>query len=148
MYYSTKNYPPSLGLSTCFRQWAAESHCRWLHGYALGFRFKFAARYLDANGWVVDFGGLKALKDELVERYDHRLLVASDDPYRNHFEQLGENGLASVRIVSRVGAEAFAAEMYGFACKLINDDRVQVISCECYEHEANSAICEVDWGMR
>lgn len=144
MYYSTKNYPPSIGLSCCFRQWKAESHCRLLHGYSLGFRFKFAARYLDANGWVVDFGGLKKLKDELVLRFDHKLIVASDDPDLTLLNALQSSGVANVYVVPCVGAEAFAAQMFGFASKLINNERVHVVSCECYEHDANSAICEED----
>ena len=115
-----------------------------LHGYALGFRFKFAAKYLDANGWVVDFGGLKKLKDELMLRFDHKLLVTRDDPYFEELMALDIVGAADVTTVDRVGAEAFAAQMFGFASNLLNDDRVTVISCECYEHDANSAICEVD----
>jgi 6-pyruvoyltetrahydropterin/6-carboxytetrahydropterin synthase len=140
MYYSTKNYPPSLGLSCVFRQWRAESHCRFLHGYALGFRFKFAAAYLDANGWVMDFGGLKPLKESLVERYDHRLLVAQDDPQLETIMQLSINDTARIITVPKVGVEAFATQAFWEAARLCNNGRVRVISCECYEHEGNSAI--------
>jgi 6-pyruvoyltetrahydropterin/6-carboxytetrahydropterin synthase len=142
MYYSTKNYPPSLGLSACFRQHGADSHCHLLHGYSLGFRFKFAATTLDRNGWVVDFGGLKKLKEELVLRFDHRLLVAYDDPYREQLLDLHGFGIANVAVVERTGCEAFAAQMFHFASSLVNDGRVECVSCECYEHDANSALYE------
>lgn len=141
-YTSTKNYPPSLGLSACFRQWRAESHCRFLHGYALGFRFKFSASYLDANGWVMDFGGLKALKAELVDRYDHRLLVAEDDPDLEFFMHISMKGIARVITMKQVGVEAFATHAFNVAKHLCNDGRVRVISAECYEHDGNSAIYE------
>ena len=43
MFMVTKHYPHSLGLSACFRQPRADSHCNQLHGYPLAFTFKFAA---------------------------------------------------------------------------------------------------------
>jgi 6-pyruvoyltetrahydropterin/6-carboxytetrahydropterin synthase len=142
MFYSTKNYPPSTGLSAVFRQWRANSHCRYLHGYALGFRFKFLAYCLDENGWVVDFGSLRKLKEVLVEQYDHRVLVAHDDPELDFFMKMSEFRIGNVQVVDRTGCEAFANQMFHAASALINDNRVRVISCECYEHEANSAIYE------
>lgn len=141
-HFSTKNYPPSLGLSACFRQWRANSHCQYLHGYALGFRFKFQAKYLDQNGWVVDFGGLKKLKECLVNTFDHKVIVAYDDPQLATLKQLEERKLAQVLYLPGVGCERFAEQMFVAAQELIDDARVQVISCECYEHEANSAIYE------
>ena len=50
----TKTYGHDLGLSCCFRQWGASSHCRFLHGYALSFSFTFERRDagLDALGTV------------------------------------------------------------------------------------------------
>ena len=59
--YSTKKYGHERGLSAAFRQWRAESHCRFMHGYSLEFGFVFGAHELDENNWVVDFGGLKGL---------------------------------------------------------------------------------------
>jgi 6-pyruvoyltetrahydropterin/6-carboxytetrahydropterin synthase len=142
MYYSTKNYPPSSGFSCVFRQWQADSHCKFLHGYALGFRFKFAAKHLDKNGWVMDFGGLKALKEALVERFDHRLVIAEDDPFLMDLKALHHMKAADVFVMHKVGCEAFARHMFGVASELLDTDRVRVVSCECYEHEGNSAIYE------
>jgi 6-pyruvoyltetrahydropterin/6-carboxytetrahydropterin synthase len=142
MHYSTKNYPPDLGLSCSFRQWRADSHCHHLHGYALGFRFRFVAKYLDANGWVVDFGGLKRLKAELTDRFDHRLVIAGDDPQLELFKELDKQNAAKIRIVERVGVESFAQEMFHVASSLVDNERVWCVSCECYEHDANSAIYE------
>ena len=47
IYRSTKTYDHNEGLSCCFRQWRADSHCNLVHGYALAFRFVFATHTLD-----------------------------------------------------------------------------------------------------
>ena len=70
-HYSTKTYGHNIGLSAVFRQPHADhSHCRFLHGYSLGFKFKFACNELDNKNWVVDFGGLKPLKKWLEDSFD------------------------------------------------------------------------------
>lgn len=138
-YRSTKTYGPELGLSACFRQWRADSHCRLLHGYALAFRFEFEADELDHRNWVVDFGGLKQLKTNLVNYFDHKLIVAADDPSLPMFVQLDKNALAELVVIPKVGCEAFAQ----LGWKLARDcvpPRVRVVSCEVREHGANSAI--------
>jgi 6-pyruvoyltetrahydropterin/6-carboxytetrahydropterin synthase len=55
LHFVKKTYGHELGLSTCFRQHRAKSHCRFLHGYPLSFTFTFAATQRDENGWVIDF---------------------------------------------------------------------------------------------
>lgn len=144
MYRSTKCYGHDLGLSACFRQHKAESHCNLLHGYALAFMFTFEAQELDARNWVVDFGGLAVLKDRLKETFDHKLLVAEDDPQLDFISSLAGMGLAEVLVVPRVGCESFA-EMgariaHDVLCFYKMEERVRVISCEVREHGANGAI--------
>ena len=80
-YKSTKTFGHELGLSSAFRQWKAQSHCRFVHGYALAVKFEFEAEELDVRNWVVDFGSLKSLRKMLEDTFDHKLLVAEDDPY-------------------------------------------------------------------
>jgi 6-pyruvoyltetrahydropterin/6-carboxytetrahydropterin synthase len=47
-YYSTKTYDHNEGLSCAFRQWRAkDSHCRWIHGYALAVKFTFGCKELE-----------------------------------------------------------------------------------------------------
>ena len=83
-YYSTKTYGHEEGLSCAFRQpLAKHSHCSLLHGYALSFSFKFGCDNLDEKNWVVDFGGLKELKQWLKDNFDHKITVCKDD------EQIG-----------------------------------------------------------
>ena len=143
---STKTYGHNEGLSACFRQWRAKhSHCRFLHGYALSFRFTFEAYDLDDRNWVMDFGGLKELKAWLKDTFDHKTVVAFDDPKKEYFGDLANEGVADVLFLDEgqhVGCERFA-EMAG---KWISDwlasnnPRVRCIEVECREHGANSAI--------
>lgn len=145
-YQSTKTYGHDLGLSVCFRQHKAEhSHCRWLHGYALAFKFVFEADDLDARNWVVDFGGLKDLKVQLVHYFDHKLIVAQDDPQLDAIAAMAGLDVADAIVLNAVGCEAFAEFGFNLALNVIHKDdrmreRVRVVSCEVSEHGANSAI--------
>lgn len=143
-FYSTKNYGAELGLSAVFRQWRATSHCNQLHGYALGFRFTFEAKSLDDRNWVVDFGGLKGLKQALQDTFDHKLVIAEDDPALDILKALGDAKLADIVILPSVGCEKFAEIAYHLADRELKKlgirERVRVAEVECFEHEANSAI--------
>lgn len=142
---STKHYGHEQGLSACFRQWRTDSHCKLLHGYALAFTFVFEADELDERNWVIDFGGLKLLKDKLVRTFDHKLLVAADDPELDMLCSLAGLGLAEVVVMEHgVGCERFAVWGYNTAQDVLlmlnQHKRVRVVSCEVREHSANSAI--------
>jgi 6-pyruvoyltetrahydropterin/6-carboxytetrahydropterin synthase len=165
----TKTYGHELGLSACFRQHRAESHCRFLHGYALGFKFVFEADTLDGNNWVIDFGSLKPLKQWLVDTFDHKLLVAQDDPHGVVLASLaglqytGQEAppvaLADVLVVERVGCEAFAAMAFDAALHLLPDlatpvhkahaagtgGVVRLVEVECREHAGNAASYKAEY---
>jgi len=143
-YQSTKTYGHDVGLSACFRQWRATSHCKHLHGYALAVSLKFEADELDANNWVVDFGGLRSFRTWLETMFDHKTLVANDDPKINTFERLHKEGLIRMKRVPNVGCEAFAAMIAEACADWLFDTRqaprVRLVSVEVREHGANSAI--------
>lgn len=143
-YYSTKTYGHNIGLSACFRQPHADhSHCRFLHGYSLQFKFTFSCSELDNKNWVVDFGGLKPLKAWLEEMFDHKVVLDRKDPHIADFQLLADKGLAELTIMDGVGVEKFAEHAAKFADQLVreaSDGRCWVVGCECAEHGANSAI--------
>ena len=145
-YYSTKTYGHERGLSCCFRQWRADSHCNMMHGYALAFSFKFEAATLDHNNWVVDFGGLKWLKAWLENQFDHTTLVAQDDPEMETFRMLHDKKLIDMRVIPGVGCEKTAEYVFDHVASQIDSlhaGRVKLISVEVREHPGNSAIIEV-----
>jgi 6-pyruvoyltetrahydropterin/6-carboxytetrahydropterin synthase len=143
-YYSTKTYGHERGLSCAFRQPRAfHSHCKFIHGYSLSFSFKFGASELDDKNWVVDFGGLKDLKNWLEDNFDHKLAVDRADPLAVALCDLETKGLAEIVLMDGVGCEKFAEHAFNFASNMINEkygDRCWVESVEVREHGANSGI--------
>lgn len=141
---STKTYGHNLGFSAAFRQWRADSHCRFVHGYAMAFKLIFEADELDARNWVVDFGSLKPLKGILEDNFDHKTLVAEDDPELATFQDLHDRGLIQMVVVPACGCEAFASMVFEVTEQWLKDagygDRVRLVSVEVSEHGANSAL--------
>jgi len=142
-YVSSKTYGHEIGLSCAFRQWKAESHCNKLHGYALAFRFEFQSADLNGQDCVVDFGGLKSLKQQLEALFDHKTLVARDDPQIPLFREMHGVGVLDLVEVSAVGCEKFAELAWSMAERWLQDQgmsaRVKVRAVEVREHGANSA---------
>ena len=143
-FFSSKKYGHERGLSAAFRQWRAVSHCRFMHGYSLEFEFVFGTHELDENNWVVDFGSLKNLEAWLRLNFDHKTLVASDDPMHSFFEGMHENGIIDMVTVEGTGCEIFAKIAMEYADEFIQkitEDRCWVESVTVREHGANSATC-------
>lgn len=145
---STKTYGHEQGLSCCFRQHKAKSHCKLLHGYALSVKITFACTHLDEHNWVMDFGGLKEIKQWLADNFDHTVVIARDDPFLPTFENLDRLKLAKLVLLPAVGCEAFARHISIHTQQWLNDrepgGRVWVASVEVREHGANSAIWKRD----
>ena len=144
-YQSTKTFGHDLGISCAFRQWrATHSHCSKIHGYAIAVTLVFEAATLDDRNWVMDFGGFKQIKQEIMDTFDHKLVVAADDPMLPGFKRMHQLGVADVVILPKVGCEAFAQfisqAMVEPMIKKEFSDRVKLVSVEVREHGANSAV--------
>ena len=142
-FISTKTYNHNVGLSCAFRQWKAfDSHCQYLHGYALSVRFNFKGD-LDQKNWVYDFGDLKDVKKFLEDTFDHKTVIAEDDPQLETFKELDKNMLIQLVILPAVGCEKFAEYIYNKINPIVTiktNNRVRLMSVEVIEHGANSAI--------
>ena len=139
-YQVIKTYGNETGHSCAFRQWRANSHCNLIHGYALGFEITFEAEELDDRNWVIDFGDLGVLKQFLKDTFDHTTVIAEDDPMIKSFVELENEGLIDLNVMSNVGCEAFAQEVYEFCRERYECERVIVKSVRVFEHGANSAV--------
>tara|TARA_R100000951_G_scaffold83290_1_gene71062 strand:- start:18926 stop:19540 length:615 start_codon:yes stop_codon:yes gene_type:complete len=142
MFQSTKTF--ELG-SVAFRQWRAKhSHCQYLHGYQLKVKVVFGAKKLDDKNWVQDFGGLKSIRSELQELFDHRVVVAGDDPELKSLKELQDSGVLKLTIMETgVGCEKFAEFVANFINNKVSDasgGRVNVVLVELFEHTDNSAV--------
>ena len=111
-------------------------------------RFEFEASELDVRNWVVDFGSLKSLKGWLEDTFDHKTLVAYDDPLLDEFKRLDQLGMIQMVTVPATGCECFAELIYEGAEVWLTDNgyapRVSLASVEVREHGANSAIFTKD----
>mgnify|MGYP006429649745 CR=1 FL=1 len=139
-FISTKYFS---GYPCTHRQWKAkDSHCRFIHGYSRAFYFEFAAKELTKEGWVVDFGGLKEIKDWLEYMFDHTFLANEDDPYLDSFRQMDKDGVIQLRIFDNIGMEGTAKYVFEEVDKVIrrqSDNRAWVHRVEVRENEKNSA---------
>ena len=156
MYRSYKEFN---GYSTAFRQHKADSHCRFIHGYALRFKVWFDGE-LDHRNWVWDFGGMKRAKTKIDGMspkewmdymFDHTVLVAEDDPFLPDLEKLYHkpekglqyHGILQLRVVPATGAEKFAEFIFhklNNFVKTETQERVRVAQVEFMEHNKNTAI--------
>lgn len=146
MYQVIKTYGHERGFSCAFRQWRADSHCSFIHGYALAIEITFESESLNKNNWVIDFGDLNALEQQLRETFDHTLIVSRDDPDLTRFEELAKFGVASIVVLPSVGAEKFAETVHTMVENFLaytykkNTNNVKVVSVKVSEHGANSAL--------
>lgn len=148
MYKSTKKYGHDVGLSCCFRQHrATHSHCSKLHGYAIAVKLVFVSPTLDERNWVMDFGALGPVKKFLQDTFDHKLVLAADDPILTDGQYHVLDRIADVAILPNVGCEAFAEYIYNWVTDWLSSNiehSVILESVEVSEHGANSAIYTKD----
>lgn len=141
-YTSTKRF---IGFPCTHRQWKADSHCRFVHGYSREFYFEFACNELTKEEWVMDFGGLKEVKKWLESMFDHTFLSSEDDPYLEEFVRLDKEGVIQLRVLPNAGMEGTAKFVYDHVNKMVQkstDNRVWVTKVEVRENEKNSAFFE------
>lgn len=64
------------------RQHLHDGHCALIHGHSWSFALTFGCHERDASGFVIDFGKLRFIREELETRFDHACVFATDDPLR------------------------------------------------------------------
>jgi 6-pyruvoyltetrahydropterin/6-carboxytetrahydropterin synthase len=136
---STKRFS---GYPCTHRQWKADSHCRFVHGYSREFYFEFESNELSEEFWVMDFGGLKPVKKWLEHMFDHTFLIAQNDPYLEKFKQMDKDGIIQLRVLPNPGMEGTAKYVYDEVSVMIKEQtngRVWISKVEVRENEKNSA---------
>ena len=144
------------GFSTVFRQWkATDTHCKFLHGYAVEFKVTFEGD-LDYRNWVWDFGGIKRSKTKIDGMsakqwmdytFDHTTVIANDDPELKIFTEMDRSGIIQLRILEATGAEKFSEYIFNKLNEFViqeTDSRVKIIRVEFSENKKNTAIYEAD----
>lgn len=129
---------PNLGLTAT---WIENGEA---HGGSLKVSVQFSADYGDERGWVVDFGGLKSFKSVLEDHFDHKFLLAEDDPLLDTFKKLEVIGVCELRILPATGCAKFAEYLFGVADAWLYSNgyspRVKVHSVEVLAHDSDVAV--------
>jgi len=64
--------------------------CRFPHGHTRTIEVVLCAESLDGNDMVCDYKALKTVAERELERFDHAMLLAATDPYRESFAPFAE----------------------------------------------------------
>ena len=107
MIYKSTKYFKEIG-PCAYRNHKSDTDCYLLHGYCRSFKFVFGCNNLDRQGFVVDFGGLKDVKRQLQEWFDHTVILQSDDPLVSTFRQLEEQGQCKLQTFPLISSEGLA----------------------------------------
>lgn len=112
-YTSTKEYVDAFPVA--YRQFRdLKGSCSLIHGYAFTIKLYFGTDDLDVRRWCVDYGGLRDLKEVLESQFDHRLLVAEDDPHLDWYKEAEKRGIAKLTVLPNLGCESLADQIYKF----------------------------------
>lgn len=144
VYRSSKTFH---GYPCAHRRWRHDGHCAFVHGYSRSFHIWFESTERTENGFVVDFGALKAVKAWLTEHFDHTLLIDADDPLLETFQALERQGACRLVTYADVGMEGTARFVYDWLDPWIRqktEGRAWVVSVEVRENMKNSAIYIAD----
>ena len=114
-----------------------------MHGYGRYVRLTFEATALDERGWVMDFGDLRDVKKWLEDEWDHKLLIAYDDPLLGEFISLEQKGGCNLNVMPSEygpGIEDSCKYVYDNINPMIQEKtngRVWIEKVRVYEHENN-----------
>jgi len=142
MFTSSKRFGP---ITTGHRQWKHDGHCSHVHGYGRIVEITFKSNELDYRGWVMDFGNLKEVKDWFDEEWDHRVLLAHDDPLLSEFIHIAELGGMDINVLPKEygpGIEQSCKYVYNEVNPIIDrltSGAVWISKVKIFEHENNWA---------
>ena len=145
-FVSTKEYIDEFPCA--YKQWKADTHCNLNHGYSFSIKFYFGANELDKRGWVCDYGGFKELKQILKDQFDHRTLIAEDDPDLVLYKELDSKGVLKLTILPAMGCELIADQLYKFVNGVYIPDYLGQTESErvwCYRVEVRETQTNMAW---
>jgi len=120
-----------------------DGHCKLIHGHNWSFEITFSAAETDANGFVMDFGKLKALRETFGRLFDHTFLLNEDDPMIDDFKEfVGVAGIDNIITVKDCSSEGVAKLVWQLSNAYVvkhTDGRVRVKKVVVYEDRKNSA---------
>lgn len=126
------------------RQHHHAGHCSLIHGHNWAFAFTFACAEADANGFVVDFGGLGFIREWITQNLDHACVFNRTDPLREALVA-AVPGAWKVYLVDSCSCEGLARHLFSEIDPLVRaqtQGRVWLTRVEVEEDSRNSAAFE------
>lgn len=124
-------------LPCCHRSWANAGKRFFLHGCERSFEIEFACAETEPDtGLVVDSRSLTEIQVAVRHQFDHTTLIAEDDPHRDLFQLLADQGVIDLRIMYDTGTEGSAAWVFVAAERILGlatEGRVWVSRVEARE---------------
>ena len=118
-----------------------DGHCSKIHGHNWAITLTFACSETDTNGFVVDFGKLKYLKDWIDTNLDHACLFNQDDSEKDALlESMGH--LFKAYILPNASCEGLAVHLHEVFDPMVREHtsgRVWITQVEIEEDSKNSA---------
>ena len=130
------------------RQHRHGGRCALVHGHNWAFRFTFACERMDENGFVVDFGGLRYIREWIESTFDHACVFNEDDPLREALTAAAPAAWKPV-VVASCSAEGIAKFAFDAIDPMVRDrthTRAWLHSVEVFEDSRNSALYAPDGG--
>lgn len=124
------------------RQHTHDGHCALIHGHNWSITLTFACHKTDKNGFVIDFGKLKYIKNWIDEHLDHACLFNEDDAAaRKMLTDFGN--LFKTHVLPNCSCEGIAQHLHKIFDQMVRsetDNRVWITMIEVTEDTKNSAV--------
>lgn len=119
-----------------------EGKCGNIHGHRWRVQIEVQSETLveggQLDGMVIDFGDLKKDVKEIVDHYDHALIIQEGTMRKETLKCIIQDGFKVINVSFRPTAENFAA----FFFKIMKDKGYNVKRATVYETPTNSAVYE------
>lgn len=123
------------------RQHRHDGLCRLVHGHNWSLTLTFGCLQPDENGFVVDFGKLKFLKDWITKHLDHACVFNRDDPLREALTAVGGAEVWKTYVVESCSCEGLARHLFELFDAMVRGDtngRAFLVAIEVEEDSKNS----------
>lgn len=123
------------------RQHMHDGHCSFVHGHNWDISVTFACSETDVNGFVVDFGKLKFLKEWINANLDHACVFSKSDPLAEKLISAAPNAWKPY-MVEQCSCEGLAKHLYEVFNTLVRgntNNRAWVECVEVSEDKKNTA---------
>lgn len=133
------------------RQHRHDGRCALVHGHNWSITLTFGCHEPDQNGFVVDFGRLKFLRDWMDEHLDHACVFNRDDPMRERLTAVGGDAIWKPYVVDSCSCEGLARHLFDVFDPMVQHTtagRAFLLGVELTEDAKNSAAYTVPVATR